>query len=322
MPDGFTFGIYPFSVVGMASGLASGAPDDFQRLPGIIDELRGGRKLLLRNYIPFSGEDSIPTALKLAEMVAGTGAPWDVILTFRFDGDDLSSWLGLIHQIVMRFGKSLDTLQITGEPNLRGMPDAGDGSRPHIRRALQEGVLLAKSAARACGANLAIGFNAVPTFEAASGAEDDFWPAVRSFGNEFISSLDYVGLDFYPDVFGPSIPLEHLPAAVETILRRFRTHDLAAGGIPPSIPIRICENGWPTGPDRPDHRQAAALESIIRTVHGLRTELNITHYELFGLRDADSHNDVSFFQFGIMRDDYTPKPAFEMYKRLIQELGD
>ena len=149
MPDGFTFGIYPFSVVGMASGLASGAPDDFQRLPGIIDELRGGRKLLLRNYIPFSGEDSIPTALKLTEMVAGTGAPWDVILTFRFDGDDLSSWLGLIHQIVARFGKSLDTLQITGEPNLRGMPDAGDGSRPHIRRALQEGVLAAKSAARA-----------------------------------------------------------------------------------------------------------------------------------------------------------------------------
>jgi hypothetical protein len=28
-----------------------------------------------------------------------------------------------------------------------------------------------------------------------------------------------------------------------------------------------------------------------------------------------------FYQFGLMRDDYTPKPAFAVYRRLIAELG-
>jgi hypothetical protein len=26
-------------------------------------------------------------------------------------------------------------------------------------------------------------------------------------------------------------------------------------------------------------------------------------------------------QFGVMRDDYTPKPGFEVYRRLVAELG-
>lgn len=60
---------------------------------------------------------------------------------------------------------------------------------------------------------------------------------------------------------------------------------------------------------------------MVRTIADLSEELNITHYELFGLRDADSSNENMFFQFGIMRDDYTPKPAFAIYQRLVQEFG-
>jgi hypothetical protein len=316
-PSPFTFGIHPFSIVGMPTGLARGAPDDLPRLPKIIDDLRGPKKLLLRTYIPFSSEASIPVALSILQMVAATRAPWDVVLLFKFDGDDLTAWLDLIRLIVTQFGKSLDTLQITGEPNLRNMPDAGDGSRPHILRALRDGILTAKSTARATAATVSIGFNAVPHLH----GSDDFWPAIANFGNDFIESLDYIGLDFYPDVFGPPIPPDHLPAAVKSILQSFRTRDLATAKISMTTPIRITENGWPTSSTRPYDRQATAMESIIRTTHSLRTELNITHYELFTLRDADSSNDNSFYQFGIMRDDYTPKPAFEIYKRLIQELG-
>ena len=301
----------------MANGIARGRPDDFTRLPGIIDDLRGGRPLLLRNYVPYSGDESVRTALSMVEMVASSGVPWEIILLFKFDGDDLTGWLELIRQVVLRFGKSLDSLQITGEPNLRGMPDSGDGSRPQIMRALQEGVLMARQTARLSGSTVSIGFNAVPTFHGA----EDFWPRVRDFGDEFRASLDYVGLDFYPDVFGSPIALPQLPAAVETMLRQFRERDLAAGGIPASIPLRITENGWPTGPRRSDERQAEVLESIIRSVYSLRLDLNISHYELFALRDADSGNAISFYQFGIMRDNYDPKPAFDTYKRLIQELG-
>jgi hypothetical protein len=75
-----------------------------------------------------------------------------------------------------------------------------------------------------------------------------------------------------------------------------------------------------------NHVQLGGEERVVvgtrvRTVDALSQELNITHYELFGLRDADSAKDDPFHQFGIMRDDYTPKPAFSTFQRLIQELG-
>ena len=87
------------------------------------------------------------------------------------------------------------------------------------------------------------------------------------------------------------------------------------------MPIRICENGWPTGPGRPEQTQADVLETILRTVHALRAELNVTHWELFTLRDADSSRDGLFYNFGVLRDDYSPKPAFARLRALIAELG-
>ena len=135
-----------------------------------------------------------------------------------------------------------------------------------------------------------------------------------------MSALDYVGLNSYPDVFGGRIAPEHLRTAVEQALRHFRAN-VQTAGIPASVPIRITEHGWPTGPDRTYERQAEFLEMVIRTISDLREGLNITHYELFGLRDADSSNEKLFYQFGIVQDDYTPKPAFFTYQQLIAELS-
>jgi hypothetical protein len=120
----------------------------------------------------------------------------------------------------------------------------------------------------------------------------------------------------YPDVFGPRFGLDQLPGAVDWVLRTDRERDLAGAGIPATVPIRSCENGWPTGPDRPEQVQADVLETILRTVHGLRAELNVTHWELFTLRDADSSKDGLFYNFGILRDDYSRKPAFARLRAL------
>lgn len=56
-------------------------------------------------------------------------------------------------------------------------------------------------------------------------------------------------------------------------------------------------------------------------MHRLRTDLHVTHYALFGLRDADSATDELFHQFGILRDGYTPKPAYDTVKNLVRELS-
>src|SRR4029079_2164190 len=57
-------------------------------------------------------------------------------------------------------------------------------------------------------------------------------------------------------------------------------------------------------------KRAAVIDTVVRTVHRVSDELHTTHFMLFGLRDADSSKPDLFHQFGIMRDDYTRKPAY------------
>ena len=55
----------------------------------------------------------------------------------------------------------------------------------------------------------------------------------------------------------------------------------------------------------------------VETVAGLRGELGVTHWELFTLRDADTSRDGMFFQFGGVRDDYTPNAAYDVLRKLV-----
>ncbi|MEU7855505.1 hypothetical protein [Nonomuraea sp. NPDC049141] len=211
-------------------------------------------------------------------------------------------------------GARLASLQICEEPNAN-LPVL-DGSMPNVHQALVQGVIAAKEEARARGHDLAVGFNVVPTFNPA----DTFWNDLGAVADDrFHQALDYVGLDFFPDVFRP-IPAEQLAAAVEAVLTGLRTADLAKAGIGGGVPIRVCEHGWPTGPERGEERQAEVIEEVIRTLDKLRGDLNITGYSLFGLRDANSAGEGLYDRFGLLRDDYTPKPAFSTYSKLIAEL--
>ena len=140
----------------------------------------------------------------------------------------------------------------------------------------------------------------------------------------FLESLDYVGFDFFPDVFrrlAPDGEPGGLRTSVEAVLKHFREVNLKTGGIPVSVPIHITENGWPTGAYRSYERQVSVLETIVSVLYQHRAVFNVTHYEYHALRDADSTKPELMYQFGMMRDDYTPKPAFDVYRRLIAEFG-
>lgn len=313
-----SFGVFPLGMAGTASGVARGAPDDPVKIEAALRMLQGeGKPLLPRTYVVYTGPGSVDTVLNQIATYVATGISWDMVLCFRDPGTDLTSWLDLVRTIVQRHGTALACLSVTAEANLTTVP-AVDGAQPSARQALVSGIQAAH-AVKAADDTVAIGFCVVPSF----GPNADFWPDLQARGGPgWGETLDYVGLDFYPDVFGPRLSIDQLRPAVTAVLRAFRDRDLPAAGIPASVPIHIAENGWPTGPDRPYDQQAAVLETVICTVAELAEELNITHYELFGLRDADSSNDNFFFQFGIMRDDYAPKPAFAVYQRLIQEFGE
>jgi hypothetical protein len=64
-------------------------------------------------------------------------------------------------------------------------------------------------------------------------------------------------------------------------------------------------------------RQAEVLTAVIDVISRNAQALNITGYINHTLRDARSAGSGLFDQFGLMTDDYTPKPAFHVYRDLI-----
>ena len=320
MVEPLTFGIFPLGLAGSPDGVASGPPDDFEQVAAAAAELQGdGPPIMPRMYVNWTGPRSTDSALRQVGEFAALSLPWDMVLCYRDSSGSVPEWVSFVSQVVAGHGHQLAAIQVTGEPNLTGMRFGADGAYPAAREALVRGVLGAAAAKWESGATAAIGFAVAPEVDpAASG----FWAAVRDLGgSDFTVALDYAGIDMYPDVFGPRLGPGRLPGAVDWVLRTYRERDLAGAGIRATVPIRICENGWPTGPDRPEQTQADVLETTLRTVHELRAELNVTHWELFTLRDADSSHDGLFYNFGVLRDDYSRKPAFTRLRALIAELG-
>jgi hypothetical protein len=117
------------------------------------------------------------------------------------------------------------------------------------------------------------------------------------------------------------VPAAELRATVTGVLTHFREQSLPAAAIPGTVPIEVTENGWPTGPDRSPGRQAEVLETVVRAVAAQAPALNITGYEHFALRDADSAQEDPMCRFGLLDSDYRPKPAFDRYRALIAELS-
>ncbi|MFJ6616251.1 hypothetical protein ACIQOW_01555 [Kitasatospora sp. NPDC091335] len=310
----FTFGIYPGGPVGDDTGvIAPVRPDDPARITAALRELQGGAtEFLVRAYRSYPGGEHAP---ERPGQYAAEGRRLDLVLQYRERGGKTAGWLDFVRRTVRAEGHRLALLQICEEPNL-DLPPV-DGSIPNVRRALVEGVVAAKEEALAHGFDdLAVGFNAVPSFDPA----DTFWAELGRLADErFHRALDYVGLDFFPDVFRP-VPPGQLADAVRAVVTGFRRDPLPLAGIGPGVPLRICENGWPTGPGRSEARQAEVVAEVVRTVAGLAAELNVTGYAFFALRDADSAGAGLFPHVGLLRDDYTPKPAFEVYRRLVEEL--
>jgi hypothetical protein len=306
------FGIYP----GGLSIAADGPVEDPQRIAAALDDLHGDRPFLVRGYLHYSdAAPGMPQAPPEPERYATGRRRLDLVLCFREPGDDLTGWLGFVRERIRRHAPVLAKVQITEEPDNAG--PGGDGEFPAVRRALIEGVLAARDEVARLGVDVLVGCNSTLAFDPGQA----FWTGLgRAGGDEFRDALDYVGLDFFPDVFRP-VPAESFAATVAGVLRHFRRESLGAGGVGASVPMHVTEHGWPTGAGRLPERQAEVLETVVRTVTAAAGELNIDTYEHFALRDADSRIDDPMFGFGLMTSDYRPKPAYQTYRRLIAELG-
>lgn len=319
--DGLTFGIYPGSAVGDGGAAdAPGPPDRPGRINQALAELQGapGRPFIVRAYDVYAdlGDTVHATLLQTPagyDRYLGQGRALDLVVQYHSRSGDVDGYCAFIEKLVERHGEHLATLQIGEEPNVTG--DSGlDGGYPRITESLIAGVRTAKDTARRSGnLGLKVGCNSSPLL----GPGSAFFTNLTSAGGEqFIAGLDYIGLDFFPDVFRP-IPPDSLGGVVQALLEAHRRDRLVPAGLG-HLPLVITEHGWPTGPGRTAERQAEVLRTVIDVVTSNARALNITGYIHHTLRDYRSAGSGLLCQFGLMSDDYTPQPAFHAYRDLIE----
>ncbi|MGW9676809.1 hypothetical protein ACWGUN_27210 [Streptomyces koyangensis] len=318
------FGVYPGGATGDdAGGLAVGPPDDPAQVSAALDLLQGSpdRPFLVRAYTHFDDTTRPggphPTVTPVGAERYATGARrLDLVAQYRSAAGDVDGYCAFLGELVEQYGPVTRTLQVAEEPDVTTNPVL-DGYHPRVREVIVRGVPAAAARARALGhTHLRIGFNTTPLF----GPATAFVAELTALGGrEFTDALDYVGLDFFPDVFRP-VATADLAPAVAGLLRHHREAVLAPAGLG-HLPLHITEHGWPTGPERHPERQAEVVETVVTAVAELAGPLRLSGYTHFALRDADSSRPGLFHRFGLTTDDYAPKPAFDALRALVARHG-
>jgi hypothetical protein len=320
-PGGLIFGIYPGSAVGDTG--PAGPPDRPDKINQALAQLQGSpsRPFLVRAYEAYTDPgDAVPATLRQApagyDHYLGRGRRLDLVVQYHSRSGDIDGYCAFIERLIDRRGQHIATLQIGEEPNITGNPSL-DGAYPRVTEALIAGVRAAKDKARRSGhPAIRVGCNSSPLI----GPDGAFFTGLtRAGGDGFIAGLNYIGLDFFPDVFRPIAPAR-LAAVVQGLLQAHRRDNLAPAGLG-HLPLVITEHGWPTGPGRAPDRQAEVVRTVIDVLARNAEALNLTGYSHHTLRDSCSAGSGLFSQFGLMTDDYTPKPAFHAYRDLIDVLS-
>ncbi|WP_202918760.1 hypothetical protein [Saccharothrix deserti] len=128
--DKLLFGIYPGGITGDDSGgLATGAPDDPERISAALDRLQGepGRPFLVRAYVGF--DDTTPNGAPHptatpsdAARYAQRGRRLDLVAQYQSASGDVAGYCDFLRDLVEQYGAVTDTLQVTEEPNVPGKP--------------------------------------------------------------------------------------------------------------------------------------------------------------------------------------------------------
>ena len=332
-----TFGVGPrLAGEGGAQNTTPVTPENFAKRDRAIAELKGHRALYVRlNRLFMSdGDQGIRAFRRLADRFAREGL--DVELQVRYhpspaDNGDIAKWLAFVRKVVRTFGPNhrVTALQITNEVNVTFTPNTSDGFYKNAVRALVDGVIAAKQESLRHGYRWQkIGFN-YAWRSADFSVDARFWHDIATLGGKRLRrATDYVGIDTYPGTFTPGILLPNSPPIVNLGdaflegIAQLRECYMRHAGFGMSTPIRIDETGYPNGPGRPDEAaQARALSAIVRTAVAYRGTYNVTALNWFGLRDNNSHGPNFQSFFGLLRDDYSPKPAFGVYRRLVARYG-
>ncbi len=301
-------------------------PEDPAKRDAALLRLKGRRTMTVRlnRLFQADGQAGIREFKKMARHYGRLG--FDVELQVRYhpapaENGDIGAWLDYVRRVVRAFGpiRHVVALQITNEVNLTFSPNTSDGAYLNAVQALARGVPAAKREARRLGyRRLRTGFNYAWRF---GDADADFWRAVGATGGKRLRrATDWVGIDTYPGTYVPATFQNAGDALLEGIAQ-VRECYMPLAGFGRRTPIHLEELGYPTGPGRSEAAQEAALKAFVKTANRYRGTYNVTSLNWFGLRDNNSAGPNFQSFFGLLRDDYSRKPAFGAYRRLVRRLG-
>jgi hypothetical protein len=322
------FGITPAGEAGALGPAVPAVPGTREQDLAALAQLRpaAGSPFVIRlnRFFWSLGEEGIELFRQKARSF--TKAGYQVELQLRYhptpeQEGDIPAWTRFVREVVDRLGSNprVVALQVTNEVNLTISPDSSDGAYEGARDALIQGVEAASNEAARKGFNqLEIGFNWFYRTDPAS--ESSFWSYLRDHGGPaFVAAVDWVGLDAYPGtIFPPAEPAGGYRDGMVNAMSQLRECFLPIPDIGPGVPIHVEENGWPTGPLRTDQQQLAALQEMTAAVDDFRGTYNVTDYRWFDLRDHDSSSLNFQHHYGLLLDDYTPKPAFAAYGQIVR----
>ncbi|MGN6872710.1 MAG: hypothetical protein ACTHMY_30340 [Solirubrobacteraceae bacterium] len=328
------FGIYPGGAAGTVGPSGPVAPENPSLRMAALKQLRPpGRKFVLHLYSSYTGASGSSAAQQVGEEIreyGSAGFQTEFVASYRpADGGSPASVGGFtdfVREAVQSFGSvpGFVSLQVTNEANQGGSPNTSDGYYTGAKDALIDGVIAAKDEIRRDRfSHVKVGFNWA---YATDGGERAFWRYLGHHGGRgFLNDLDWVGLDAYPGTWGPALGGRSLAAEttgfIDRALHALRVTYMPLAGIHHTVPLQVSETGYPTGPGRTDATQVKVMEAAVQAVYHARATYNITGLRWFDLRDADSSSSSFESQYGLMRDDYSPKPGFGAYRTLVARLG-
>jgi hypothetical protein len=322
------FGIYPG---GPAGGATGSVPDNVAKDLAAVKQLdSSGAPFVVHLYAEYYGPGSYTATQEVGAEVqtfAKAGIKVELVLAYRptdkVPATDVPGFVTWAKSALASLGTYLSYLQVTNEANVSGSASSNDGSYPGAENALIQGVEGTKSYIASHGLAIKVGFN---WSYVAGVASTTFWSYLaKTGGATFEKDVDWIGIDVYPGTW-QSLPTSvgfsaGVSQVVTQAIASTRSTYMPLAALPATVPIQITETGYPTGPGRTYAAQQAALQSEVSAAVSVRAADNVSALQFFDLRDAITDNPNFQDQYGLMTDQWAPKPAFTEYERLIAQDG-
>jgi hypothetical protein len=323
------FGIYPWGSVGASTTIAPSVPENADASMAAVQQLRAGHPFVVHLYASYTDTSTATADGMVSEATWWSANGLKIAAVLRYTPTDptrVAGYVPWVRALTKRLAAIAGTvsIQIANEPN-NLWPGTGDGAFPGVIAAIATGVPAARRELVADRRpDVLVGFNwasgSAPT------TTDPMWRQLRQAGGTaFTGAVGFVAVNTYPGTWSPPSSIvaptsTQIAAAISSTLKALRQTDMPAAGVGGAA-IVIGETGYPTSLMRTEATQSAVVAAIVSTVNSIKATYGVTDLYLFDLRDANTSSGELENGYGILHDDYSPKPAFATLQHLIATTG-